>query len=153
MVFHIILILIILVLPTEYLRAPSARRGAPMDPSRVRGLTYRCEGRISRRRCCIWKRMDCAQLVDFCLRTRTHSQVRNMFHNFRTNPRGFVRKICGRPLCRLWTPTTENRGILQIRVSYPCHVPYVRGSGDSLCLNSLVVCADMAMAYMYRCIQ
>ena len=42
--------LVILVLPTEYLRAPSARRGAPMDPSRVRGLTYRREGRISRRR-------------------------------------------------------------------------------------------------------
>ena len=43
-------ILLILVLPTEYLRAPSARRGTPMDPSRVRGLTYRREGRISRRR-------------------------------------------------------------------------------------------------------
>ena len=43
-------ILIILVLPTEFLRAPSARRGTPMDPSRVRGLTYRREGRISRRR-------------------------------------------------------------------------------------------------------
>ena len=40
----------ILVLPTEYLRAPSARRRAPMDPSRVRGLTYRREGRISWRR-------------------------------------------------------------------------------------------------------
>ena len=42
--------IIILVLPTEYLRAPSARRGTPMDPIRVRGLTYRREGRISRRR-------------------------------------------------------------------------------------------------------
>ena len=45
-----ITLVLILVLPTEYLRAPSARRGTPMDPSRVRGLTYRREGRISRRR-------------------------------------------------------------------------------------------------------
>ena len=46
----IFITLVILVLPTEYLRAPSARRGTPMDPIRVRGLTYRREGRISRRR-------------------------------------------------------------------------------------------------------
>ena len=54
--------LVILVLPTEYLRAPSARRGTPMDPSRVRGLTYRREGRISRRR---W------QSNTYSVRTRT----------------------------------------------------------------------------------
>ena len=37
----------LVLLPTEFLRAPSARRGTPMDLSRV-GLTYRREGQISR---------------------------------------------------------------------------------------------------------
>ena len=58
----ITLVLIILVLPTEFLRAPSARRGTPMDLRRVRGHTYRREGRIS------WRRW---QSNTYSVRTRT----------------------------------------------------------------------------------
>ena len=47
-----ILIIILVLLPTEFLRASSAQHGTPMDlPKSVRGLTYGREGRISRRRC------------------------------------------------------------------------------------------------------
>ena len=44
---------------------------------------------------------------------------------FCMNSRRFVWKICSRLRCCLRTPALENRGILQIRLSYPCHVPYV----------------------------
>ena len=43
--FDIILVL----LPTEYLHAPSAHHRAPTDPSRVRGLTYLGQGLGSER--------------------------------------------------------------------------------------------------------
>ena len=68
----------------------------------------------------------------------TRSQVRNTFHHFRMNPRGFVRKISGRPLCHLRTPTMENRGILQIRVSY--HVTY---RIFLLCIDRFELCRYM----------
>ena len=46
--FILLYIYIILVLlPTEFLRAHSTRNRTPMDLSHVQGLTYRCEGRIS----------------------------------------------------------------------------------------------------------
>ena len=38
----------LVLLPTEFLCAPSARRGTPMDLSHVGGLTYRREGQVSR---------------------------------------------------------------------------------------------------------
>ena len=37
---NFITLVLILVLPIEFLRASSARRGTPMDLSHVQGLTY-----------------------------------------------------------------------------------------------------------------
>ena len=47
--FHILSIIILVLLPTEFLHAPNKIRGTPMDLSCVRGLTYGREGLICHR--------------------------------------------------------------------------------------------------------